>query len=87
MLLNTNFTFFLYPVLPFLPPLPLPLVVGYSTLNVFCKPGTKDPPENPTQLEFVLNKGSHQIPVYYGAPDQKSEWSLHNLGKYHVLYK
>ena len=81
--------FFFVVFYPFLPPLPLPLplVVGYCTLNVFCKPGTKDPPENPTQLEFVLNKGAHQIPVYYGAPDQKSEWSLHNLGKFHILYK
>ena len=39
-------------------------VVGYCGLNIFCKPNSKDPPDNPTQTEFVLNKGAHQIPVY-----------------------
>ena len=32
-------------------------VVGYCGLNIFCKPGSKEAPDNPTQLEFVLNKG------------------------------
>merc|ERR1711871_1012195 len=41
-------------------------VIGYCALNVFCKPGTADPPDNPTEREFVLNKGAHQVPLYYG---------------------
>ena len=57
-------------------------VVGYCGLNLFCKPGSKDAPDNPSQLEYVLNKGAHQIPIYYGAPDQKQEWSVHNLEKH-----
>ena len=57
-------------------------VVGYCGLNIFCKPNETNPPDNPTQLEFVLNKGAHQIPVYYGAPDQKKEWGLKNLQKH-----
>ena len=54
-------------------------VIGYCALNIFCKPGKIDPPENPTEREFVLNKGAHQVPLYYGAPNLKNEWSVHNL--------
>jgi hypothetical protein len=54
-------------------------VIGYCALNIFCKPGKNDPPENPTEREFVLNKGAHQVPLYYGAPNLKNEWSVHNL--------
>ena len=60
-------------------------VIGYCALNVFCKPGTADPPDNPSEREYVLNKGAHQLPLFYGAPNLKNEWSVHNLeGHPHV---
>jgi hypothetical protein len=60
-------------------------VIGYCALNVFCKPGTADAPDNPSEREYVLNKGAHQLPLFYGAPNMKSEWSVHNLeGHPHV---
>ena len=53
-------------------------VIGYACLNVFC---LKESVEAPTANgeECVLNEGGHQIPIYYGAPDQKKSWGMDNL--------
>jgi hypothetical protein len=53
-------------------------VVGYACLNVFCEKGTRKPPTVNGE-ECVLNKGGHQIPIYYGPPNQKNSWDLDNL--------
>merc|ERR1711871_1116080 len=53
-------------------------VVGYACLNVFCQKGSYLPPTENGE-ECVLNKGGHQIPIFYGPPNQKKSWDLNNL--------
>ena len=54
-------------------------IVGYAHLNIFSKKGGREAPQSESDVEYCLNAGCHQIPIYLGAPKKTIPWNVNNL--------
>ncbi|CAG9315098.1 unnamed protein product [Blepharisma stoltei] len=60
-------------------------VLGYSAINLFLKKFRKDQPDNPTEQDFILNKGLFQLPIYCQEPYRKPPFGLQSFTKMEII--
>ena len=56
-------------------------IVGFSVLNVFVDPTTKEQPKSAQVSEFVLNEGSFQLPIFRSGVPQGQPLSLSSMAR------
>lgn len=60
-------------------------ILGYTAINLFLTADTKEQPEDSKLQEFMLNKGSFQIPIYCAEPYRRVPFGVSCFKNVEVL--